>query len=124
MAKSFKKAVTKEQEILKLLGNQTSEYVQLNPNLKSLSMNGTNLNVLHLNIRSFLKNKDSLVLLLEELANVNLIPDVIVLCETFLNDFNVNLAKILGYNTFSKYRVNTTGGGVSILVDRTECPRM
>ena len=42
--------------------------------------------VLHLNIQSFLKNNDKFKLLLEDLLENNVVFDIILMCESYLND--------------------------------------
>ena len=72
--------------------------------------------VLHLNIRSALKNCDKLLLLLDELLVHDISIDVIVLCETFLTDVSQCMFTVPGYRCFFKNRQNRPGGGIAILV--------
>ena len=72
--------------------------------------------VMHLNVRSYFKNCDKLILLLDELESRNVIIDVILLCETFINDVNVKLVGIPGYQCVTKNRVDKVGGGIAIFV--------
>ena len=74
------------------------------------------LNVLHINIRSFAKNVDNLLLLLNDLQENGTVIHVIGVCETFLNKNSVALARIDNNNCIHKYRPSRLGGGVSILV--------
>ena len=82
--------------------------------LTRLNRNG--LNFLHLNIRSFPKNKDSLKCLLDDLHFTGRDVDVVLLCETFLNDSNVSFGKLDGYHSYHIHRVNKSGGGVSLFL--------
>ena len=74
------------------------------------------LNILHINIRGLIKNKEGLSHLLDNLQSQNIIIDVILLCETFLTPVNECLTKISGYNCYHKMRKDRLGGGVSIYV--------
>ena len=76
----------------------------------------SNINVLHLNIRSFMKNVDSLWMLLNELQEKGIIIHVIGICESFLNKDSVQLAKLDNYQCIHKYRQERIGGGVSVLL--------
>ena len=84
-----------------------------------------NINVLHLNMRSFLKNYDSLVMLLNDLQERGVIVHVIALCETFLNGLNMTTAKLENYKELHRCRENRLGGGISIFVhDRVKLIRV
>ena len=69
-----------------LLAENGCEYTDLSDNIVNFKELGKDvkLNVLHLNIRSFLKNVDSLMLLLQELQEAGVVVHVIGICETFL----------------------------------------
>ena len=77
---------------------------------------GVNLNILHLNIRSFNKNNDSLTLLLNDLQDRGIIVHLIGMCESFLTDTMKAMANLENYTAFHKCRVNKSGGGVSLFV--------
>ena len=62
------------------------------------------LNVLHLNIRSFHRNKDSLTMLLDDLQQKGVVVQVIGLCETFLSSETSSLAKTENYRLINKFR--------------------
>ena len=66
--------------------------------------------VMHLNIRSYLKNETKLRLILDELENNNVVMDVIMLCETFLNSNSVELVELPGYKLHYKNRDTWLGG--------------
>ena len=72
--------------------------------------------ILHLNIRGLLSNIIELKQLLVTLQTKMMLPDVVLLCETFLNETTKNSIKITGYNLHSIERVKKRGGGVCILV--------
>ena len=74
------------------------------------------LNVLHVNIRSYHKNIDYLLLLLKELQEKGIVMHVIGLCETFLNDVNSTMVVIENYQCIHKFRKNKLGGVVSLFV--------
>ena len=71
---------------------------------------------LHLNIRSLSSNFDNLKVLMSELKDFNVKPDLVMLCETWLNANNCDLFNIPGYSLVEKHRKNGRGGGVCIFV--------
>lgn len=77
--------------------------------------------VLHHNIRSLIENGDNLKILLEVLSDAGLNMDVILLCETFLNDKNCMLPNINGYKKIERHRKNSRGGGVAIFLKNNLC---
>ena len=72
--------------------------------------------VAHLNIHSLPSKYDELTELLTALESKKLLPDIILLCETFLSEFNHSRYHFDKYNIVSNFRKNRRGGGVSILV--------
>ena len=72
--------------------------------------------VMHLNVRSFMKNSDNFKLLLDDLLCNNVTIDVILLCETWTNNNNIQLIGIPGYQCFNKNRETRQGGGILIFV--------
>ena len=74
------------------------------------------LNIIHLNIRSFHKNSDSLVFLLNDLKERGITVHAIGLCETFLSVSTHVNADIENYQAIHRYRTTKSGGGVSILL--------
>ena len=60
--------------------------------------------ILHLNIRSFHKNKDSLLMLLSDLQEKGIIVHVITLCETLLNPASTSLAHLENYHALHNTR--------------------
>ena len=111
-AKSFEYM---QQQLGEINENTTCKYVK--PcDFKDLSENRESLNFVHLNIRSFHKNIDNLLMLLDDLAKNNVSLDVIMLCETFLNDSTSLMANIPGYQSFHRTRHDRIGGGISMVI--------
>jgi len=75
------------------------------------TLNNYKLKVLHLNIRSLPDKFDKLKMFL---VNCKINLDVLLLCETFLNERNQDLYQLPGYQFICKSRKNRTGGGVGI----------
>ena len=69
--------------------------------------------IMQLNIRGLMSKQDSLKHLLSEF---NTLPDVVLLCETWLKKDTVSKASMLCYKCYHKHRIDKLGGGVSILV--------
>ena len=67
--------------------------------------------ILHQNIRSFNKNIDTFLLVMQ---SVNLTPDVIIFSETFFTDSNIQ--NLHGYNGFHSYRATRIWGKISMHV--------
>ena len=77
---------------------------------------GHMINILHLNIRSFSKNKDNLVMLLSDLQERGIIIHAIGLCETFLTDTTKDLAFLENYEEVHRCHEGKPGGGTSIFI--------
>ena len=75
------------------------------------------LRVLHLNIHSLLSKLNELKSLLTILSNSNCEIDIILLCETFLNDNTVAACNIPHYTLIESHRTNLSRGGVGIYVN-------
>ena len=87
-------------------------------------------NVLHLNIHSFHRNIDNLILLLKDLEERGIIIHAVGLCETFLSDVTKTIATVEtflsdvtktiatveNYKVIHQCRKNRAGGGTSILL--------
>ena len=71
---------------------------------------------MHLNTHGLVGKQTELKFLNKELSNANLDPDVILLCETFLNEKNCSQVELHGYVHLHKYRTLKRGGRVSILL--------
>ena len=63
-----------------------------------------------------MKSAISLKLLLDEMLQGNIVVDIILLCETFLNQKSVQLVNPPSYKYYYKNRNNRPGGGVLIFV--------
>ena len=96
-----------------------SECLYRNPDeVKDLISYHSNLVVLHLNIHSIPAKIDELKQLLEKLKHDNIIVDLILLCETFINNNNLNRCKIKNYELIERHRENKNKGGVAIYVHK------
>jgi exonuclease III len=83
---------------------------------KSLHNASFQYKVLHLNIRGLSSKFDELKLLLSQLYDIHVILDVILLCETFINDNNADLFNIPGYKFIYQNRQTLTKGGVAMYI--------
>jgi exonuclease III len=83
---------------------------------KSLQNASFQYKVLHLNIRGLSSKFDELKLLLSQLYDIHVILDVILLCETFINDNNADLFNIPGYKFIYQNRQTLTKGGVAMYI--------
>ena len=73
----------------------------------------SNFNCLHVNIRSLIANLDPLTFLLNDLRERGIVIHTFAICETYLNDQNVQLAKLENYVPIHVCRKKRLGGGVS-----------
>ena len=87
------------------------ESLSVDPEIQARS-----LHILHLNVRSLLKNIDKLKLLLDDLSSKGIYLGVILLCETFLTKDSALLSQLNGYQHLYRIRENRLGGGISIFV--------
>ena len=92
------------------------KYTDLDDGRMSLVSTRNSINVLHINIRSLPRNRDSLTFLLNDLQCKGIIVHVISLCETFLTKQNYDLYNIENYTHYAKCRCDRTGGGTSLFV--------
>ena len=67
--------------------------------------------VIQLNIRSLISKQDSL-------SEFKILPDIVLLCETWLKGDTENKINIPNYKCYHKHRIDSLGGGVSILVNQ------
>lgn len=74
------------------------------------------LTIIHLNIRGLDSNFENLKLLLNNLNESNVRVDVILLCETFLNELNCKLFQLKGYKFFELHRRDMRQGGVGMYI--------
>ena len=76
----------------------------------------SNFNCLHVNNRSLIANLDPLTFLLNDLRERGIVIHTFAICETYLNDQNVQLAKLENYVPIHVCRKKRLGGGVSLFV--------
>ena len=81
-----------------------------------LEEEGNKLKVLHLNIRGLPNKVTELKNLLSTLEKRNIKIDIIMLCETFVNEYNVNLCTLPNYHFEEMHRQNMTRGGVGLFI--------
>lgn len=95
----------------------SSEYLEPY-NMEHMEFNDHDINMLHINIRGLNSEKDKLEELLKILADGGYHIDVILICETFLNDENKNMCDIEGYYFEFEYRKKLTRGGVGVYISK------
>ena len=71
---------------------------------------------LHINIHSLPAKHDQLQLITTRLNETGIEIDYILLCETFLSDYNQELYKIDGYQLVTRNRTTNSKGGVAIYI--------
>ena len=72
--------------------------------------------VMHINIRSYIKNETKLKMMLDQYLQDNLVFDVILICESFITLQNLCLVNLPGYQCYNKNRETRQGGGIMIFV--------
>lgn len=82
----------------------------------SLNIHSNSFKIAHLNIHSVPNKFQDLKELLDLLNDKNLLPDIVLMCETFLTERNYTRYSINKFDLVSKYRHNKRGGGVSIMI--------
>ena len=97
------------------LWNDKCDYIQPE-NCSILNNENYNLLILQLNIRGMLSHHDDLKILLHTLNTKKSSIDIVLLCETFLNNKTINLINIPGYTMISNYRSQAKGVGTAILI--------
>ena len=97
------------------LWNDKCDYIQPE-NCCNLNNENYNLLILQLNICGILSHQDDLKILLHKLNTKKSSIDMVLLCETFLNNKTVNLINIPGYTMISNNRSQAKGGGTAILI--------
>ena len=98
----------------KSLWNDKCDYVDLEK-CKNLNMNNWNLIVLQLNICSMLSHKSELKDLLHKLEQ-NSPVDIILQCETFLNNKMQKLFNLPNFTLVANNHTVKKGGGTAILI--------
>ena len=94
------------------LGLTTCEYVDPD-NTGRIKPGKNDLSIMQINTRGLLNKIDHL----RDIINYSH-PDVILLCETWLNTRTLDLVEIKGYKLVNKIRVDRIGGGVGILMKK------
>ena len=89
------------------------DYIDLS-DINRLSQSHQDLSVLQLNIRGLISKQDSLKQFLSEFK---LLPDILLLCETWLKRETENKINIPSYKCYHKHKIDRLGGGVSILAN-------
>ena len=93
------------------------DYIDIEDRIK-LSCDNRSLSLIQLNIRGLLSKSSALNLLLtENIGNIK--PNMVLLCETWLNPNNLAKVDIPNYRLFGNVRSNKLGGGTGILVHKT-----
>ena len=93
------------------------DYIDIEDRIK-LSCDNRSLSLIQLNIRGLLSKSSALNLLLTENVG-NIRPDLVLLCETWLNPNNFAKVDIPNYRLFGNVRSNKLGEGTGILVHKT-----
>ena len=93
------------------------DYIDIEDRIK-LNCDDKSLSLIQLNIRGLLSKSSVLNLLLSENVG-NIRPDLVLLCETWLNSNNLAKVNIPNYRLFGNVRSNKLGGGTGILVHKT-----
>ena len=88
-------------------------YYDSNSNIFDDNNNNTN-SIIHFNARSLFKNINNIT---NYLDCIKLKFDIIVIAETWLNEFNSNIHFIKGYNALHTTRLHKRGGGTSIYIN-------
>ena len=93
------------------------DYIELESR-KGLTSNPKNLMVIQLNIRGLISKTSALSeLITENIGSIQ--PDVVLLCETWLNITNINKIDIPNYKLIGNVRNGMIGGGTGILVHKS-----
>ena len=91
-------------------------YLDLDNNEDNDIGTGIHFKIAHLNIHSIPSKYNDLVELLGVLNDKHILPDILLLCETFLTANNATKYHFDNYDLVSKYREKKKQGGVSILI--------
>ena len=94
------------------LGLPACDYVDPD-NSRRIKPRKNDLSIMQINTRGLLNKLDHL----RDIINYSN-PDVILMCETWLNARTIDLVEFKGYKLVSKNRLDRIGGGVGILLKR------
>ena len=86
--------------------------------IDTISSGNAKLRVLHLNIRGLADKLDSLCDILSILNDKNHKIDIVLLCETFVNDTNLARCSLPNYTFEELHRKEKSRGGVGIFIDK------
>jgi exonuclease III len=76
------------------------------------------LTVSHLNVHSIPSKYEDIIDLLDTMKEKKLLPDVLLLCETFFNERNYDKFPFQNFDIISAFRKNKSMGGVSIMIKK------
>jgi exonuclease III len=92
------------------------QYIDVSDDSLTFPFSPNTLKIAHLNIHSLQSKKDDLIELLGMLKDKNVLPDILLLCETFLNDKSFSKINFPNYDIISQHRKTRSQGGVAILI--------
>ena len=72
--------------------------------------------IAHLNIHSLPNKHNDLIDLMDVLNDKNMLPDILLLCETFLSEKYHSKFVLPNYDLLSEFQRNKLRGGVSIMI--------
>ena len=112
-----------EQDLYKLINSDDDDFnIFSNSNyflpddFSILENEGNKLKVLHLNIRGLPSKINDLKNLLSILEKRNVTIDIVMLCETFVNEYNRNICTIPNFHFEEIHRQNMARGGVGLFI--------
>ena len=121
----FSKMSKEKLDIVKILDNVklsdefegSCDYIELESR-KGLTSDPKNLTLIQLNIRGLISKTSALSeLITENIGSIQ--PDVVILCETWLNITNITKIDIPNYKLIGNVRNGKIGGGTGILVHKS-----
>ena len=83
---------------------------------EKLDFGFSNIKIGHINVHSIPNKYEDIKDLLDAMQEKNLLPDILLLCETFFNCRNYDKFHFQNYDIISEYRKDKSKGGVSIMV--------
>jgi gamma-glutamylcyclotransferase (GGCT)/AIG2-like uncharacterized protein YtfP len=85
--------------------------------IKNIDYSDSNLNIIHINIRNMESKIDPLLDLLNKLKYENYEIDIVLICETFMNDSNIDQCVLPGFNMEYNNRKIKKQGGVAVYIN-------